>query len=159
MSTLIRGGCFRPMTKADGLPNGFLFYWRQTAKGHSASPIPEPVRSAFRHALYPKADLIRDVDRGRAEMANAIKASILVCDDLQSAVVRNMRDDSSSLQQNYRRLFNAKSKEEVDEIRAAMYNGGPKKYILATGSINPCVQETVCYVKKFNFIRNLNMFE
>ena len=109
--------------------------------------------------LYPKADLIRDVDRGRAEMANAIKASILVCDDLQSAVVRNMRDDSSSLQQNYRRLFNAKSEEEIDEIRAAMYNGGPKKYILATGSINPCVQETVCYVKKFNFIRNLNMFE
>jgi len=109
--------------------------------------------------LYPKADLIRDVDRGRAEMANALKASILVCDDLQSAVVRNMRDDASSLQQNYRRLFNAKSAEEVDEIRAAMYNGGPKKYILASGSIHPGVQETVSYVKKFNFIRNLNMFE
>ncbi|PIP42486.1 MAG: hypothetical protein COX19_01055 [Desulfobacterales bacterium CG23_combo_of_CG06-09_8_20_14_all_51_8] len=109
--------------------------------------------------IYPGADLIGDVDRGRAEMANAIKASILVCDDLQSAVVRNMRDDSSSFQQNYRRLFDAKSEEEVDEIRAAMYNGGPKKYILATGSINPRVQETVSYVKKFNFIRSLNMFE
>jgi hypothetical protein len=109
--------------------------------------------------LYPDADLIGDVDRGRAEMANAIMASILVCDDLHSAVVRNIRNDSSSLQQNYRQLFDAKSEEEVDEIRAAMYNGGPKKYILATGSINPRVQETVSYVKKFNFIRSLNMFE
>ena len=109
--------------------------------------------------LYPDADLIGDVDRGRAEMANAIKSSILVCDDLHSAVVRNMRGDSSSLQQKYRRLFDAKSEEEVDEIRAAMYNGGPKKYIIATGSINPRVQETVTYVKKFNFIRSLNMFE
>lgn len=109
--------------------------------------------------FYPDADLIGNVDRGRADMANAIKASVLVCDDLHSAIVRNMRGGSSSLKKKYRRLFDAKSEEEVDEIRAAMYNGGPKKYILATGSINPRVKETVIYLKKFNFIKNLNMFE
>lgn len=109
--------------------------------------------------LYPDASLIGDVNKGRSEMTNAIKASILVCDDLQSAVVRKIRNDSSVLQQKYRRLFDAKSEEEADEIRAAMYNGGPKKYILATGSINPRLQETDSYVKKFNFIRSLNMFE
>jgi hypothetical protein len=109
--------------------------------------------------LYPDADLIGNVNKGRGEMTNAIKASILICDDLQRLVVRNMRDNSALLQKKYRRLFDAKSKEEVDEIRAAMYNGGPKKYILATGSINPRLPETVTYVKKFNFIRNLNMFD
>lgn len=109
--------------------------------------------------VYPDADLIGDVNRGRADMANAIKASVLVCDDLQRLVVRNMRDDSSLLQKDYRLLFDAKSEQEVEEIRAAIYNGGPKKYILATGSINPQVQETVRYVKKFNFIKSLNMFE
>jgi hypothetical protein len=109
--------------------------------------------------IYPGADLIKDVNRGRADMANAIKASILVCDDLKSIVVRSMRNNSSFLEKDYLQLFNAKSQEEVDEIRAAIYNGGPKKYILATGSINPQIQETAHYVKKFNFIRRLNMFD
>lgn len=85
--------------------------------------------------LYPDAGLIRDVEKGRTEMANAIKASILVCDDLQAAVVR-----SSCRQKRYQKVFDAKSEEEIDQIRAAIYNGGPSKYILATGSVSPRIR-------------------
>lgn len=104
--------------------------------------------------LYPDAGLIRDAEKGCTEMANAIKASILVCDDLQTAVVR-----SSCRQKRYQKLFDAKSEDEIDEIRAAIYNGGPRKYILATGSISPRIRETVYFVKKFNLIKDLHLFE
>lgn len=108
---------------------------------------------------YPDAELIRNTDVGRSEIENAIKASILVCDDLMAAVIRKMGGASSLRRANYRRLFDEKSEDELDEIRAAIYNGGPGKYIPATGSISPRVSETVYFVKKLNLIRELNLFE
>ena len=53
----------------------------------------------------------------------------------------------------------SKSEEEVEEIRAAMYNGGPGKYVPEEGSISGRVQETVDFVRKFRLIRDLQLFE
>jgi|GEM_PF-3121416 len=108
---------------------------------------------------YPDAELIRNTDRGRSEIENAIKASILVCDDLMATVVRKLGNPSPLHQACNRRLFDEKSEDEIDEIRAAIYNGGPGKYLRKTGSICPRVSETVYFVRKLGLIRDLNLFE
>jgi hypothetical protein len=108
---------------------------------------------------YPEARLIRDIDIGRVEMRNAIKASILVFDDHLAVVINNIDKAPPGQRERNRELFEAKSEEEIEEIRAAIYNGGPGKYIPATGSISPRIQETVDFVRKFRLIRDLNLFE
>ncbi len=110
-------------------------------------------------ASYPEARLIRDVDLGRVEIRNAIKASILVCDDHLAVVIDRIERSPPDSRERNRSLFDAKSEEEIEEIRAAIYNGGPGKYLPATGSISTQVQETVDFVKKFRLIRDLALFE
>lgn len=108
---------------------------------------------------YPEARLIRDIDIGRVEMRNAIKASILVFDDHLAVVINNLDKAPPGQREKNRELFEAKSEEEIEEIRAAIYNGGPGKYIPSTGSISPRIQETVDFVRKFRLIRDLGLFE
>jgi hypothetical protein len=103
---------------------------------------------------YPDAKLIRDTDIGRVDMVNALKASILVFDDHLATVIRRVNRSASA-----RAIFNAKTKDEIDVIRGAIYNGGSSKYIPATGQISQRVTETVEFVKKFKMIRALEMFE
>jgi hypothetical protein len=135
----------------------FRFTYSRTGALGIAQIMPE----TYAHIVdtYPDAHLIRDINVGRVEMRNAIKASILVFDDHLAVVVDTIENAPPGHRDRYRQLFNDKSEEEIDEIRAAIYNGGPGKYIPATGSISFRVQETADFVRKFNLIRDLRLFE
>lgn len=103
---------------------------------------------------YPSAQLIRDVDIGRVDIKNAIKASTLVFDDHLAAVVRKANSSAKS-----RQILAQKTEHELDEIRAAIYNGGASKYQHLTGNISNAVTETVLFVRKFRMIRELGLFD
>lgn len=103
---------------------------------------------------YPNARLVKDIDIGRVDITNAIKASTLVFDDHLAVVVTKSKSTAKSKQ-----LFDKKTKDEVDEIRAAIYNGGPSKYKHLTGTISNAVTETVLFIRKFKMIRQLGLFD
>ena len=103
---------------------------------------------------YPAASLIQNTDIGRVDIKNAIKASTLVFDDHLSTVVGKVNSSSKA-----RQIFAKKTEQEVDEIRAAIYNGGPSKYRHLTGNISTAVTETVLFVRKFRMIRDLTLFD
>jgi hypothetical protein len=103
---------------------------------------------------YSSAHLIRDIDIGRVDITNAIKASTLVFDDHLSVVVNRANSTARS-----RQIFERKSRDEIDEIRAAIYNGGPSKYKHLTGNISNAVTETVLFIRKFRMIRELGLFD
>lgn len=103
---------------------------------------------------YPAAHLIKDIDIGRVDIVNATKASVLVFDDHFSTVMNRVNASAKS-----RAVFAKKTQNEIDEIRAAIYNGGPSKYKPLTGTISLAISETVSFVKKFKMIRELKLFE
>lgn len=103
---------------------------------------------------YPKAHLIKDIDIGRVDIVNAIKASVLVFDDHFSTVMNRVNASAKS-----RAVFAKKTQNEIDEIRAAIYNGGPSKYKPLTGTISLAINETVGFLKKFKMIRDLKLFD
>lgn len=103
---------------------------------------------------YPEARLLKDVDIGRVDIINGIKATILVLDDHFATVVNN-----ASKTKKGQAIFNAKNPEQVQEIMAAAYNGGPSKYKPLTGNISLAVRETVDFVRKFKMIRDLKLFD
>lgn len=103
---------------------------------------------------YPKARLIKDIDIGRVDIVNAIKASALVFDDHLAIVVNKVNNSSKA-----KIIFAKKSQDEIDEIRAAIYNGGPGKYKPLTGTISLAINETVGFLKKFKMIRDLKLFD
>ena len=103
---------------------------------------------------YPKAYLIKDIDIGRVDIVNAIKASTLVFDDHFATVMGKVNSSSKA-----KALFAKKTQNEIDEIRAAIYNGGPSKYKHLTGTISLAINETVGFIKKFKMIRELKLFE
>ena len=102
---------------------------------------------------YPPAGLIKDKDIGRVDIVNSIMASVLVLDDHLSTVASKAKRNTSHYQ-----IFSSKSSLQIEEIRAAIYNGGPGKYIAATGEISQKVRETVDFVKKFKMIRGLGLY-
>ncbi len=103
--------------------------------------------------IYSKAHLLKDIDIGRVDIVNAIKASVLVFDDHLATVVDKVNRSSKS-----RAIFAKKTEGDIEEIRAAIYNGGPSKYKPLTGTISLAVSETVSFVKKFKMIRELRLF-
>lgn len=103
---------------------------------------------------YPAARLLKDVDIGRADVKNAIMASVLVFDDHLATVL-------GGLSKNQINLFSSKTSKDpdfVNQVRAALYNGGPSKYKASTATISLAVRETVDFVKKYKIIRDLNLF-
>jgi hypothetical protein len=130
----------------------FRFTVSKTGASGPAQIMPRTYDSIVRG--YPEAELIADTDIGRVDMVNAIKASLLVLDDHMATVVTRVNRSSAA-----RSIFNAKTDDQLDDIRAAIYNGGSSKYIPSTGRISTRVNETVQFVKKFTLIRALNMFE
>ncbi len=103
---------------------------------------------------YPTAYLIKDVNIGRVDIQNGIMASILTLDDHLAATFRKM----SKAQ---RAKFEAKLKTNPDfinEVLAAIYNGGPGKYLPATASISSKNNETVGFLKKYRMISDLQLF-
>lgn len=107
---------------------------------------------------YPNAKLIKDTGIGRVNIDNAIIASILVFDDhLQSVKDRVANAKSTQGNKYWQAIVSNTSK--LEEVRAAIYNGGPGKYKVLTGTISIAVNETVDFVRKFKLIRELKLFQ
>src|SRR3989344_5761725 len=107
---------------------------------------------------YIGANLMKDVDIGRVDMVNAIKAQILVFDDHMVYVIQRVNNSGSRA----KKIFAGLSQDQLDEVRAMIYNGGPNKYNTATGGLNlkaRGIKETLPFVQKFRMIRELNLFE
>jgi len=102
---------------------------------------------------YPEANLLKDIDIGRVDIKNGIKATILVLDDHFATVVSNANKIKKGPA-----ILKAKTSEQIQEIMAAAYNGGPSKYKPLTGNISLAVRETVDFVRKFKMIRDLKLF-
>lgn len=106
---------------------------------------------------YIGANLIRDIDIGRVDMVNAVKAQILVFDDHMTYVINKVNNSGSKA----KKVFAGLSPDQLDEVRAMIYNGGPNKYNVATGGLNlrvKGVRETLPFVQKFRMIRDLKLF-
>ncbi|MBI2062284.1 MAG: hypothetical protein HYT64_01145 [Candidatus Yanofskybacteria bacterium] len=107
---------------------------------------------------YIGANLIKDVDIGRVDTVNAIKAQILVFDDHMVYVIQRVNNSGSRA----KKIFASLSQDQLDEVRAMIYNGGPGKYNVATGGLNlkaRGIKETLPFVQKFRAIRALNLFD
>ena len=107
---------------------------------------------------YIGANLIKDIDIGRVDMVNAIKAQILVFDDHMVYVIQKVNNSGSKA----KKVFAGLSPDQLDEVRAMIYNGGPNKYNTATGGLNlkaRGIKETLPFVQKFRAIRELNLFQ
>ena len=108
-------------------------------------------------ARYPTATLIEDTDLGRVDISNSITASILVFDDHIKAVDdRVTKQNSTAATRFWQEIVN--NAPHLEEIRAAIYNGGPGKYKVLTGTVSVAVKETVDFVAKFKRIRDLSLF-
>lgn len=103
--------------------------------------------------IYPKAKLIPDVNIGRVEIVNGIKATILVFDDHFATVLKKLDDSAKT-----RSILAKKTPAEIEEMKAAIYNGGPGKINSQTAVISSAVAETVGFVAKFKKIRALNLW-
>ena len=112
--------------------------------------------------LYPKAQLIKDYREGMVNHVNAIKAMVLLFDreteNLKSTISRKDLIDALGIS---------------EEMLAAAYNGGPSRVSRSVNTYglswiyqhfnSPELasifrQETVDYVRKFQFIRDLKIF-
>jgi hypothetical protein len=103
---------------------------------------------------YPEALLMKDTGIGRADVLNSIKASILVLDDHFASVVRKANQTSGG-----KDILHRKSEQEIEDIMAAIYNGGPGKYQSLTGNISMAITETIGYLVKIGLIRELHLFD
>lgn len=137
-----------------GMNKGKTFRYTVSKTGASGLGQIMPGTYASIVKIYPNVHLIKDIDVGRVDIVNAIKASILVFDDHLSTVINKVNNSSKS-----KAIFAQKSQKEIEEIRAAIYNGGPGKYKPLTGTISLAVNETVGFVKKFKMIRELKLFD
>lgn len=137
-----------------GMNKGKTFRYTVSKTGASGLGQIMPGTYASIVKRYPKARLIKDIDIGRVDIVNAIKASVLVFDDHFSTVMSRVNASTKS-----RAIFAKKTQNEIDEIRAAIYNGGPSKYKPLTGTISLAINETVGFLKKFKMIRELKLFE
>jgi len=104
---------------------------------------------------YPKARLIKDQDLGRVELLNSVMASILVFDDHLAGVFRNM----SKAQKNKLDQKLVENPDFINEIRAAIYNGGSSKYRRSTATISLSNKETRGFLEKYRNIRDLKLFD
>ena len=106
---------------------------------------------------YLGANLIKDVDIGRVDMVNAIKAQILVFDDHMVYVIQRASNSGTKA----KKIFAGLTPNQLDEVRAMIYNGGSNKYNTATGGLDLTVKgakETLEFIQKFRIIRDLNLF-
>lgn len=102
---------------------------------------------------YPSAGLIKDVDIGRVDIKNGIKATILVFDMKRSEIEAKVKTSAKA-----KKIWASKTLAQKEEVMAASYNGGSSKYKYLTGNISTAVTETVLFVQKFRMIRDLNLF-
>lgn len=113
-----------------------------------------PVTYASAVEAQPKANLIQDINVGRVDFRNGIKATFVILDMKLSEIEGKARSSSRAT-----KIWNAKMPEEKEEAVAAAYNGGSSKYRPLTGTISLAINETVGFLKKFKMIRELKLFE
>jgi len=105
--------------------------------------------------LYPGANLIKDVNIGRIDVVNAIMTSVLVFDSHLGDAFRNLTKSQKTKLD--KKLI--VEPDFVNEVRAAVYNGGASKYRPATATIYAGIIETVLFVRKYKMIRELKLFQ
>src|SRR3989338_6907075 len=105
--------------------------------------------------LYPGANLIKDVNIGRIDVVNAIMTSVLVFDSHLGDAFRNLTKSQKTKLD--KKLI--VEPDFVNEVRAAVYNGGASKYRPATATIYAGIRETVLFVRKYKMIRELKLFQ
>ncbi|MBI2057465.1 MAG: hypothetical protein HYT63_00555 [Candidatus Yanofskybacteria bacterium] len=104
--------------------------------------------------IYPEAKLIKDVNIGRIDVVNGIMTSGLVFDSHLWDAFKNMtKKEKAKLDKKL-----VSEPDFINEVRAAVYNGGASKYKPATATISLAVSETVLFVKKYKMIRDLKLF-
>ncbi len=103
---------------------------------------------------YPGANLIKDIDLGRVDFKNGIKATFLILDMKLAEIEAKVKTSSRA-----KKIWASKTLEQKQEAVAASYNGGSTKYKHLTGTISLAVQETVDFVRKFKMIRDLKLFD
>jgi len=133
--------------------------FRYTVSKTGASGLGQimPKTYASMYKGYSSAQLIKDVDIGRVDVKNGIKATALVLDDHLAGV----KNRAYAKGKTARKIFDALSPEKVEEVRGMAYNGGPTKYNTSTGGLNiksRGASETVGFIQKFRMIRDLNLF-
>ncbi len=138
--------------------------YRYTGSPAGASGLAQFIKPTYNNivAKYLEARLIKNYDTGMADHTNAIKAMVLFFDS-------HKKDIASKIT----RREIVKPLGITEEMLAATYNGGPgrvvrsvNKFGLAwiSGQLNlPRTgqifrQETISYIKKFQAIKNLNLF-
>ena len=107
---------------------------------------------------YLSANLIKDVNIGRVDMVNAIMAQILVFDDHLVPVINRVNANGARAKQ----IFANLSADQLNEVRAMIYNGGPSKYNISTGGLNlkaRGAKETLGFIQKLRVIRDLKLFK
>jgi len=133
--------------------------FRYTVSRAGASGLGQimPATYASMFKIYSSAQLIKNVDIGRVDVKNGIKATILVLDDHLGGVKNRAYANGSAA----KKRFDALTTDKLEETRGMAYNGGPNKYNTATGGLNLKVKgatETLGFIQKFRMIRGLNLF-
>ncbi len=138
--------------------------YRYTGSPAGASGLAQFIKSTYDNMVsrYPEAKLIKNYNAGMANHTNAIKAMVLFFDSHRKEIAdKTTRRDV------------IKSFGITEEMLAATYNGGPSKVIKSvnkyglawlsrqldfpqTGKIFRL--ETLNYLRKFQAIKNLNLF-
>lgn len=118
--------------------------------------MPKTYASMFKG--YASAQLIKNVDIGRVDIKNGIKATVLVLDDHLAGVKSRAYASGSAA----RRRFDSLAPDKLEEARGMAYNGGAGKYNPSTGGLNTKskgAKETAGFLQKFRMIRELNLFD
>lgn len=141
------------------------YAYRYTGSPAGASGLAQFIKSTYKNiaSKYPEARLIKDYAAGMANHVNAIKAMVLFFDIHKKDIAgKTTRKDI------------AQSLGITEEMLAAAYNGGPgritssiNKFGLAwisgqlrlPASAKVLRQETINYIKKFQAIKGLNIFQ
>lgn len=138
--------------------------YRYTGSPAGASGLAQFIKSTYKNvvAKYPEAGLIKDYNAGMADHVNAIKAMVLFFDAHKKEITDKINKHEI-----------VKSLGITEEMLAATYNGGPGKVVRSVNKFGlawisnqlniPRVgrifrQETINYIKKFQAIKNLNLF-
>ena len=107
---------------------------------------------------YSSAQLIKDIEIGRVDVKNGIKATTLVLDDH----LQDVKNRAYSNGKTARKIFDSLTPYKLEEARGMAYNGGPGKYNTSTGGLNiksRGAKETTDFLYKLRMIRELNLFD
>ena len=138
--------------------------YRYTGSPAGASGLAQFIKPTYdlMAAKYPKARLIKNYNAGMVNHVNAIKAMVLFFDSHRKEISDKVTDRGI-----------VRSLGITEEMLAAAYNGGPSrvvksvnnfgrgwlsKQVNSSNAVRIFRPETISYIKKFQAIKNLNLF-